>query len=95
MQEIMLEKGIFDKEKQTANERKKMVKGTSDNDSVTTIYHNVVPKGKDVLKLVSPLTVELNVDPEVSFRVKGNRDSSSSEYRIDTSDELMEIDNHE
>ena len=95
MQEIMLEKGIFDKEKQTDNERKKMVKGTSDNDSVTTIYHNAVPKGKDVSKLVSPLTVELNVDPEVSFRVKGNRDSSSSEDRIDTSNELMEIDNHE
>ena len=35
------------------------------------------------------------VDPEVSFRMKKHRESSSLEDQIDTSDELMEIDINE
>ena len=54
----------------------------SDN-SDTTIYKNVVEK---------ELTYE-RVDPEISFKEKPqNRDSTSSEDKIDTSYDLMEVD---
>ena len=58
--------------------------------SDTTVYNNgvqFVPQGTEPLAMVD------EQDPEIilNFRVK-NRESSSSEGQIDTSDELMEID---
>ena len=35
--------------------------------------------------------MNINVDQEISFKIRQNRDSSSLEERIDTSDEMMEI----
>ena len=55
-------------------------------DSDTTIYHNALDK--------TDVDIQ-QVDPEVSFRMKKQRESSSSKDQIDTSDELMEIDINE
>ena len=61
--------------------------------SDTTIYHNALEK-------IPVKEQEVVVDQEITFKVmplevvstKQNRESSSSDKRIDTSDELMEID---
>ena len=61
-----------------------------------TIYHNALNR------VVEPYTW-VEVDPEISFKnmgqvhtnqdfvEKANRDSSSSDEQIDTSDEMMEV----
>ena len=56
--------------------------------SETTIYRRVLDKVKQS---------EVVVDPEITFRIESkgdskHRNSSSSEERIDTSDEMMEVD---
>ena len=39
--------------------------------------------------------VNIEVDQEVSFKVENINDSTSSEDKIDTSDELIEMDQHD
>ena len=58
---------------------------SEDSHSETTIYKNVLDKVENVI-----------VDHEVSFRIKDKRDGTSSVDRlIDTSDELMALDEHD
>ena len=75
--------------------KKKSVKGKSSNEhnrqieasnSETTIYENALNKVTD-----EEGHVNIEVDQEVSFKVKNINDSTSSEDKIDTSDELIEI----
>ena len=52
--------------------------------SDTTIYHNV-------LQRIENNDEEVQVDPEITFR-KNKRDSSSLEDKVDTSDEMIDMD---
>ena len=98
MHQMMVAKGIFDEEeshqdKPRGKKAKQLDEGIqeeTDRDSETTIYKNAVKKAKPRQE-----KIEFNVDHEVSFNYKNKNDSSSSDERIDTSDELMEIDDHE
>ena len=65
---------------------------SQDSSSEMTNYHNALEKINEASK-------EINVDPEITFKVvekldvtrkEKNRDSSSSEDRIDTSDEMID-----
>ena len=69
-------------------------KSHADNESETTIYHNAVPKFNDCQDQQEVNELNVNVDREISFKLRQNRDSSSSEERIDTSDEMMDIENN-
>ena len=84
MQDLMVKKGIIgeaaNREKQDGKEKQ------LDDMSETTVYCNAVLQ-LDKTKHVD----QLQVDREISFKITEKRDSSSSEDRIDTSDELMEI----
>ena len=85
MQEMMAEKGFLGQEGTAKNydpgENAKVNKDSKSQVSSlqTTIYKNAVKRVQ-------------TGNPEITFLVKEKRDSTSSEDRIDTSDELMEID---
>ena len=98
MKKFMAERG-FDFNEEEMNRQKakpaqkqgKSIVKESDKESEVTIY-------KDAVKKVSNDSNEFYQqmdDPEISFKTKPNRESSSSEDRIDTSDEMMEIDINE
>ena len=102
LQNLMKDRGFFDKPSTSSNstrDKKRRSKSrdrgkdTSDHCSATgtssntAIYNNAVQFQDELVRFEH----EQQVDKEISFRVK-NRDSSSSEDKIDTSDELMEID---
>ena len=54
--------------------------------SETTVYHNALPR------IDAEVCEEIPVDAEISFKKKKvNRDSSSSEDKIDTSDEMIDF----
>ena len=98
MQQLMKRKGLFDEEQvasadgKSERKRSKMCKNkakqgepTSESYSETTIYHEAVMPDDKVNKI--------QVDDEVSFKVpENNRNSTSSEDQIDTSDELLDVD---
>ena len=65
------------------NEEGKSVTDYDDTISEVTIYKTAVAKDNND---------RYDVDPEVSFKLRQSHDSSSSEDKIDTSDELMEVD---
>ena len=71
-------------EKELVTKKSSGKQGKTDlNESIseTTIYHNVLEK-----------VVEEQVDPEITFCTKpGKRDSSSSEDRVDTSDDMIDM----
>ena len=95
MQDMILKKGILAEgqqlHKDKAREKGKQI--NSDAESETMIYYNAVPKA-DSQQLNDGVQVnEVNVDREILFRIREKRDSSSSEERIDTSDELMDLKN--
>ena len=82
------EKRTAPKEKQSTDCNKD--KGTAiESTSETTVYHNALNKLSET---------EVIVDPEITFRINETNEkdqhcnSSSSEERIDTSDELMDVD---
>ena len=106
-QELLLKRGLTgndaagnseQKDKSTKNKNRtsksqgeKEIISTKNSTSETTICHN---------------TLEKLVDPEIMFKVleehpvntcdddgRGKRDSSSSEDKIDTSDEMLEVEN--
>ena len=89
MQDMMLEKGFLkknddentkNKQDKGKNTTKKVAVDKDDSMSETMIYKDAVQK-------------VIENDPEITFNFKNDkRDSSSSEERINTSDELMEID---
>ena len=91
MQQMMQEKGFFtDPTKNSGTDNKG--KDISSNSAVseTTIYGNAVKRitlSKDGNQEITD-----EDDPEITLNIKKNRDSSSSEERIDTSYELMEVD---
>ena len=59
---------------------------TSNNsNSDTTVYQNALPR-------IDQESNQVQVDNKISFKKKSNRDSSSSEDRMDTSDEMLEFD---
>ena len=77
---------VTPKKRQGGGEREKG-KGNQSIDGsnlVTTIYHNVLDRVCS--------EAHKQVDSEIAFKVPRPHDSSSSEDRIDTSDELMEVD---
>ena len=89
MKELLMKKGIMDLPDHTHSKRKSTGAGTkqkvlnNQSNSDTTIYQNVLEKVDE------NEANQIVVDPEISFK---KRDSSSSEEgRIDTSDEMMEI----
>ena len=82
VQELLVVNGML-------KDNKRSTSGKSDSESVTTVYKNAVEKVDD--SRPQPLPVQFAVDSEITFNVKNNRDSTSSEERMDTSDELMEI----
>ena len=99
MQDMMLQKGFFmekpdktgdSKRSDTRSDRGGKTNENSDNESDITIYQNAVRK---VTQDNSDKQVQVTVDPEKSFKVIRKRDSLSSEDKIDTSDELIEVDN--
>ena len=96
LKEMFLQKTLGDhsdmsdkkkKDKQTENSaRDKSTDRTSNNsNSDTTVYQNALLRTDQELN-------EVQVDNEISFKKKANRDSSSSEDRMDTSDETLEFD---
>ena len=93
MQELMMRSSYVHQEPKQSTSSKPRDTGKNDSNqkeinlsdqtealSETTIYKDAVHKQRE------------EDDPEISFNFKNKRDSSSSEERIDTSDELMEID---
>ena len=97
MQDMMLKKGFFEIETNEKQKRRKknsgrvsvsdfVMEASQPSASETTIYQNTVEPVDD--------TNELDVDPEISFKLKRLRESTSSEEQdqIDTSDELIEHD---
>ena len=83
MQNMMTTTGyIQDKESEKAKQSKGKTKNIASTNSETMIYHDAVEKAVTYKR----------VDPEISFKEKDkNRDSTSSEDKIDTSDNLMEV----
>ena len=108
MQEMMIQKGIFEEfensqkrkrmSKDGANPKRKASGGENLNNSYseTMIYQQAIEKQVEE-EMETGLDQRVNVDQEISFKVKNSeeprRGSSSSEDRIDESDELMEVDN--
>ena len=93
MQELMMRSGYAHQEPKPSTSSKPRDTGKNDSNqkesnlsdqtealSETTIYKDAVHKQRE------------EDNPEISFNFKNKRDSSSSEERIDTSNELMEID---
>ena len=102
MQELLMKKGISMENEPERKVVSKTPKGNKDQNtesgSVTTIYQNVLDK------IDSSEGINNLDDPEISFNphgrqgnqnskmVKGRDSSSSEEGKIDTSDEMMEVD---
>ena len=59
--------------------------------SEVTIYHNAVQRKANENVDCDNRGDDQEQDPEITFKIKDKRDRSSSEDKIDTSDELMEI----
>ena len=98
MQKFMAERGFDFNEEETnrqkakpARKQGKSIVKESDKESEVTIYKDMVKKVSND----SNETYQQIDDPEISFKTKPNRESSSSEDRINTSDEMMEIDINE
>ena len=105
MQDMMREKGILEEfqkgtsldKRNKEKEKRKSQKGKP-NDSVsdTTIYEEAVEHDKSYDNEIGQNT-ELVVDTDISFKLNGKQtkgcESSLSEDQIDTSDELMDVDN--
>ena len=93
MQDLMLKRGLCE---DSQNKKYKKDKGRSshsiqfDEQSDMTIYHNTVAKALPNENEKE----EIVVDQDISFKVNNKRDSSSSEDRIDTSDELMDMEDN-
>ena len=94
---MMIKKGFFDEEEENSkhgksnkksqkNEKGRGKQMVKTNDSDTTIYHNILEKQTpDLVYKVDP------EDPEIMLKdINKNRQSTSSEDPIDTSDELIE-----
>ena len=95
MQDIILKQGVIkegdNNGKTTKSNRRDSGMNNSDDDSDTTIYRNAVPQQQEVTAEHDG-QIQVNVDEEISFKMKEKRDSSLSEDRIDTSNELIELD---
>ena len=113
MQSMMIKKGFYDREPEknaflsrgrnrgetscTSGRKCKSDQREYDTESETTIYKNLLSKGKqssieDVDVDFDDLPVQIYVDdPEISFTVKNIRESTSSEDQVDTSDEAIEL----
>ena len=90
MQEMMAQNGML-KNKNSAGTLKNTV--NSDNESDTTIYQAAVNKAQNEQTVDSGF--QIRVDPEITFNVHDEkRNSSSPDDWIDTSDELMEIEDN-
>ena len=101
MQEMMREKGLLEEFEKSQNKRKKKVTKKKQNhhhksskdqsaceseeeNSDTTIYQEAV----------KAVAIEYQeTDPEISFKINSKRESTSSEDQIDTSDEILDVDN--
>ena len=108
MKTFMMQKGFCEDEQPTANnsrgvrnkigtpnksEGKKEQKEVAPitNESETTIYHNILQMNNEGIPDQVSFLADPD-DPEIQFKNK-NRDSSSSEEPIDTSDEIVEDNN--
>ena len=68
---------------------------TQNTNSDTTIYKNALDSGINVTENIDDdpeITFKVQQQPDDEFNKSAHRNSSSSEDRIDTSDELMEVD---
>ena len=98
LKSVVLKRGMFaDKERRAGKKGNKgRVSSLPFSNSETTIYNTLLEPSTQAMEIdVSEMeTVEERVDNEVSFKVKKNRISSSSEEpdQIDTSNKLMNID---
>ena len=89
------EVGIRSKTKSPYN-KNKGIDTVISNTSETTVYHNLLSKvDENSLNNELPQPMDIEEDQEISFKMKPQRNSSSSEDQIDTSDELIEIDINE
>ena len=67
-----------------------MLTKEGDASSIVTVYNNTV-------RIANKANENINVDedPEITFNFRKNRGSSSSEDKVNTSDEMMEVDINE
>ena len=107
MKDLMTKKGFFDEGPGTSGvnkvpwmpvRKRKAGKGDSSIHEVNsmlemTIYHNILDKQGEQGQ--EQFVMDLD-DPEIVFRQKENRESTSSEEQVNTSDEtIMEVDIHD
>ena len=95
MQQMMASKGFAEPtdSQRNWNNRQGKTNSTesgSDHESETAIYQNAVPK----LNTVEVSHIPVQGDPEIAFKRNKDWDSSSSEERINTSDEMMDEHDH-
>ena len=88
-----------DNQNKTANKdgkRFEREKGLPFSNSSTTVYHNLLNPVGEIIQSddrnPEPMEVEHEVDSEITFKIKKNRDSSSSEDRVNMSDEFVNMD---
>ena len=93
MQELIVENGLLSSKqrKRSGQNSKGNVSFNSLGDSETTIYRDAIPPVDLTDQRNAVEQFEIPVNAEITFSVKNNRQSSSSEDKIDTSDEMIDI----
>ena len=94
LQTVVMSSGVFKENNQKGNQtrgKKSKVTAVSRlpfSNSATTIYQGLLEKQGQPEQSI----IEEKVDDEISFNLRRNRGSTSSEDRVNTSDELLNID---